>query len=144
MADIEALYSIFESFCQFGSTRDLSSIPSKAGSSQPQMDGIKNSSKLKLIYRIFSNVGSKFAKFSRDCDILDKQITPTEIDIVFNKVKSKTERKIMFPQFQEALKQISKKKYPSKAEGEAFVHLVRLVAHNGNPQVATLVKVYKI
>lgn len=127
MADTEALYAVFESFCQFGSTRDLSSTPSAKTNStsrlnQAQMDG------------------SKFAKFTRDCDLLDKTITPTEVDITFNKVKAKTERKITFAQFKEALKLIARKKYPSKSETEAYVHLVRLVAHNGNPQVATLVK----
>lgn len=89
-------------------------------------------------------IGAKFAKFTRDCDIVDKVITPTEVDITFNKVKGKTERKIGFSQFQEALKQISRKKFPSKSPTEAFIHLVRLVAHNGNPQVVTLVKVSRV
>ena len=152
MADTEALYAVFESFCQFGSTRDLSSTPSSKTNStsrlnQAQMDGmirdIHKQTNIQLLpYHIFlfTNLGSKFAKFTRDCDLLDKTITPTEVDITFNKVKAKTERKITFAQFKEALKLIARKKYPSKSDTEAYVHLVRLVAHNGNPQVATLVK----
>ena len=43
MADIEALYSVYETFCQFGSTRDLSVTKSGSTSrlNQPLMDGMK-------------------------------------------------------------------------------------------------------
>ena len=58
MGDLE---EIFRSFCSFG-----------AGSkdAMPLMDN------------------AKFAKFFRDTKLLDKKVTATDVDIVFNKVKA--------------------------------------------------------
>ncbi len=53
---------IFKSFCMFGQ-KDAA----------PLMDG------------------SKFAKLCRDCKVLDKKVTSTDVDIIFSKVKAKTE-----------------------------------------------------
>jgi hypothetical protein len=73
--------------------------------------------------------------------VLDKSITATEVDIVFNKVKAKTERKINFPQFEEALKLLAAKKFLAKRPSEAYVILVRHVCQAGAPKAVTLVKV---
>lgn len=35
--------------------------------------------------------GAKLAKLSRDCKLLDKNLTATDVDIIFTKVKAKTE-----------------------------------------------------
>ncbi|KAJ2991570.1 Tubulin polymerization-promoting protein member 3 [Globomyces sp. JEL0801] len=107
MADLELLYGVYESFCQFGSTRTSNaSLSSSLNNLKgPTMDG------------------SKWAKFCRDCKVIDKVITPTEVDIV----KSKTERKIDYDQFIEGLKMISAKKYSNKTTTESFVILVQFV-----------------
>ncbi|KAI0228059.1 Tubulin polymerization-promoting protein family member 2 [Lamellibrachia satsuma] len=79
---------VFKSFCAFG-----------AKGAAPLMDG------------------SKLAKFCRDLKLIDKNLTATEVDIIFSKVKAKTERKITFQQFQEALKMLAAKKYPGDEAG---------------------------
>ena len=58
------LGEVFKSFCAFGAG-------DKTG--QAMMDG------------------SKFAKLFRDLKILDKNFTTTDVDIIFSKVKAKTE-----------------------------------------------------
>jgi len=40
--------------------------------------------------------GKTFAKLAKDCKILDKKLTATDIDLVFAKVKAKELRKIDF------------------------------------------------
>lgn len=61
--------------------------------------------------------GAKFAKMTKDLKLLDKNLTSTDVDIIFTKVKPKTERKITFAQFQEALKLLAEKKFPGCADG---------------------------
>jgi len=74
--------ALFKSYCTFG-----------AKDAAPLMDN------------------AKFAKFARDTKILDKKLTSTDVDIIFSKVKAKTDRKITFQQFQEGLKLLAEKKY---------------------------------
>jgi hypothetical protein len=127
MVDTESLYSIFESFCVFGSSRNLSQTVSNNNLSGPQMDG------------------AKFAKFTRESNILDKVITPTEVDITFNKIKGKTARKIGFAEFQTCLQSLATKKYPSKSSSEAYLLLSRQICQSsGRPNVISNVKVHKI
>jgi hypothetical protein len=38
--------------------------------------------------------GKTFAKLAKDCNILDKKVTNTDIDLIFAKVKTKGSRKI--------------------------------------------------
>lgn len=52
---------VFKEFCAFGAG---------AKGSQPLMDG------------------AKFAKLTRDLRLLDKRLTATDVDIIFNKVKA--------------------------------------------------------
>lgn len=40
--------------------------------------------------------GKTFAKMAKDCKILDKNLTATDIDLIFAKVKDKAARKINF------------------------------------------------
>jgi len=55
---------VFKSFCAFGAEK---------GGAAPLMDG------------------AKFAKLFRDLKLLDKHVTATDVDIVFSKVKPKSE-----------------------------------------------------
>lgn len=124
MADIESLYHLFESFCQFGSNRNLSGGGSLQNLKGPEMDN------------------AKWAKFTRDCKLLDRTITSTECDIVFNKIKVKNERKINFDQFQECLRHIAAKKYSSKSPTEAYVTLCQSILNSGRqPLVQSSVNV---
>ena len=43
--------------------------------------------------------GKTFAKFAKDCKLLDKKVSTTDVDLTFAKVKTKSERKINFSQF---------------------------------------------
>ena len=54
---------VFKSFCAFGAEKGAA----------PLMDG------------------AKFAKLFRDLKLLDKNVTTTDVDIVFSKVKPKSE-----------------------------------------------------
>lgn len=40
--------------------------------------------------------GKTFAKVAKDCKILDKNLTATDVDLIFNKVKTKAARKINY------------------------------------------------
>jgi len=40
--------------------------------------------------------GKTFAKLSKDCKLLDKKLTATDIDLIFAKVKDKAARKINY------------------------------------------------
>ena len=40
--------------------------------------------------------GKVFAKVAKDCKILDKKLTTTDVDIIFAKIKDKSGRKITF------------------------------------------------
>ncbi len=40
--------------------------------------------------------GKTFAKLAKDCGILDKKLTPTDMDLIFAKIKAKDARKINF------------------------------------------------
>jgi hypothetical protein len=68
MTDYDAtLRNIYQDFAAFGATR---------GTSMSMMDG------------------PKFAKFAKDCKLLDKShLTATDVDLIFAKAKSKTERR---------------------------------------------------
>jgi hypothetical protein len=43
--------------------------------------------------------GRTFAKFAKDCKIIDKKLAATDIDLIFAKSKKKTERKITYAEF---------------------------------------------
>lgn len=69
--------------------------------------------------------GKNWSKLCKDCGVIDgKNVTLTDVDIVFSKVKKKTSRTIVFDEFKAALGELASKKYKEKtgeeAEGEVF------------------------
>ena len=55
--------------------------------------------------------GKSFAKCIKDLKLLDKNITTTDVDLVFAKVKKDTKaRKISFEEFVNGLEVVAKKK----------------------------------
>lgn len=66
MGTLEDLREIYEAFCAFGSNRNLASPHSSMDAiGGPTMDG------------------AKFAKFARDNKLLDKRVTSTGIDHIY-------------------------------------------------------------
>ena len=54
--------------------------------------------------------GKTLVKVAKDCSLLDKLVTTTDIDLIFAKVKTKGAKKITYQQFCSALDLISIKK----------------------------------
>ena len=54
--------------------------------------------------------GKTFAKMAKDCKILDKALTATDIDLIFAKVKDKAARKINYTQFTKGIEECAAKK----------------------------------
>ncbi len=54
--------------------------------------------------------GKSFAKVAKDCGLLDKKLTATDVDLIFAKVKDKSERRITFKQFLAGLALFAEKK----------------------------------
>lgn len=54
--------------------------------------------------------GKTFAKVAKDCKLIDKKMTATDIDLIFAKVKDKAERRITYAQFEKALELCAEKK----------------------------------
>ncbi|KAI9357369.1 p25-alpha-domain-containing protein [Zopfochytrium polystomum] len=102
MATVEDLHDVFERFCSFGSNRNLASMDASFGPGLT-MDG------------------AKFAKFARDSGLIDgRKVTTTEIDIIFNKVKAKTARRIDWNEFVKAVQMLAEKRYPNKRPQDAL------------------------
>ena len=47
--------------------------------------------------------GKTFAKMAKDCKVINKKCTNTDIDLIFAKSKERTARKITYNQFCDAL-----------------------------------------
>ncbi|KAL4613067.1 tubulin polymerization-promoting protein family member 3-like [Arapaima gigas] len=72
--------------------------------------------------------GKNWAKLCKDCKIVDgKNITGTDVDIVFSKVKAKTARVITYEEFQKALEELAPKRFKGQSEEEALQSICRLV-----------------
>lgn len=56
----------------------------------------------------------EFAKLNKDCGLLDKAYTSTDVDLVFSKCKAKTAKVLTYGDFQSALEQIAAKKKVTK------------------------------
>jgi len=54
--------------------------------------------------------GKQFAKLAKDTKLIDKKLTATDVDLIFAKVKAKTERRITFDQFMSGLEHFATKK----------------------------------
>ncbi|XP_024115727.1 tubulin polymerization-promoting protein family member 3 isoform X1 [Oryzias melastigma] len=73
--------------------------------------------------------GKNFAKICKDCHITDgKNVTTTDVDIVFSKVKAKSARVITFEQFNQALTELAPKRFKGKSKDEALQQLYGLLA----------------
>ena len=58
--------------------------------------------------------GKTFAKFAKDCGVISKKCSNTDIDLIFAKVKDKSARKIDFAQFDAAVEQCAAKRGETK------------------------------
>jgi hypothetical protein len=76
---------------------------------------------------------SHFSKMCKECGLVDKVFTTTDVDLLFNKVKSKGERRITFLQFtQGIIPGIAQKK---KMSEEAVAEKIQ----SSNPQARATV-----
>ncbi|KAF6127859.1 tubulin polymerization promoting protein [Phyllostomus discolor] len=72
--------------------------------------------------------GKNWSKLCKDCQVIDgKNVTITDVDIVFSKIKGKSCRTITFEQFKEALEELSKKRFKDKSSEEAIQEVHRLI-----------------
>ncbi|XP_053794118.1 tubulin polymerization-promoting protein isoform X2 [Vidua chalybeata] len=76
--------------------------------------------------------GKNWSKLCKDCHIIDgKNVTTTDVDIVFSKIKGKSVRTITFEQFKEALQELSKKRFKGKSDEEALQEMYKLIEGKG-------------
>mmetsp|Transcript_29164 Transcript_29164/g.82238 ORF Transcript_29164/g.82238 Transcript_29164/m.82238 type:complete len:896 (-) Transcript_29164:675-3362(-) len=75
------IYEIFLAFCNYGTRQET-----------VEMDG------------------SHFSKFCRDCRLVGKDLSSTEVDLLFARVKTKGQRRIVYEEFVEALTLLADKK----------------------------------
>ncbi|XP_063260462.1 tubulin polymerization-promoting protein isoform X2 [Prinia subflava] len=76
--------------------------------------------------------GKNWSKLCKDCHIIDgKNVTTTDVDIVFSKIKGKSVRTITFEQFKEALQELSKKRFKDKSDEEALQEMYKLIEGKG-------------
>ncbi|KAK2815931.1 hypothetical protein Q5P01_026398 [Channa striata] len=87
--------------------------------------------------------GKNFAKMCKDCHIIDgKNVTTTDVDIVFSKVKAKSARVITFEQFTQALTELAPKRFKGVSQEDALQQLYGLVVGK-EPANAGVTKVDK-
>lgn len=90
------LREVFEKYALHGNRTSLMTTPASTPmkKTETQLDGMR------------------FAKLIREANLLDnKLISSVDVDIIFAKVKPKTERKIKFDDFVKAVKLIGEKKF---------------------------------
>ena len=75
------VYEVFLAFCNFGTRQEVS-----------EMDG------------------AHFSKFCRDCKLLGKGLTSTDVDLIFTRVKPIGQRRIQYDEFVQALSMMAEKK----------------------------------
>uniref|UniRef100_A0A7S3GGF1 Calmodulin n=1 Tax=Palpitomonas bilix TaxID=652834 RepID=A0A7S3GGF1_9EUKA len=89
------LKSVFEGFAMFGirnrGKKDVKDLKAAQVQGVVTMDNVK------------------FAKFSRDTKLVGRFLSPTDVDLIFMRVKKKGDRKITFRQFCNALRLIADK-----------------------------------
>lgn len=54
--------------------------------------------------------GKSFAKLAKDTKLIDKKLTATDVDLIFAKIKDKSERRITYEQFRNGLEMFAEKK----------------------------------
>jgi hypothetical protein len=72
--------------------------------------------------------GKTFAKLTKDCGLLDKKLTSTDVDIIFAKIKDKSARKITFEEFKKGVPHLAAKKGVTEAE------LTEMIVKAGGPK----------
>ena len=100
------------------------------------MDANENTTKsipsLEDVFHSFSGgknemSNKEFAKMNKDCGLLDKKYTSTDVDINFVKIKDKASKNISFKQFEEGVKLAAAKK---KLEYDA---VCTIICEKGGP-----------
>lgn len=72
--------------------------------------------------------GKNWAKLCKDCKVIDgKNITGTDVDIVFTKVKGKSSRVITYEEFQKALEDLAPKRFKGQSKEEALQSIHKLI-----------------
>ncbi|XP_030622525.1 tubulin polymerization-promoting protein family member 3 [Chanos chanos] len=72
--------------------------------------------------------GKNWAKLCKDCKVIDgKNVTSTDVDIVFTKVKSKSSRVITYEEFQKALEDLAPKRFKGQSKEEALQSMHSLI-----------------
>ncbi|XP_073693148.1 tubulin polymerization-promoting protein family member 3 [Garra rufa] len=72
--------------------------------------------------------GKNWAKLCKDCKVVDsKNVTSTDVDIVFTKVKGKTSRVITYEEFQKALEELAPKRFKNQSKEEALQSIHQLI-----------------
>ncbi|KTF72633.1 hypothetical protein cypCar_00048919 [Cyprinus carpio] len=72
--------------------------------------------------------GKNWAKLCKDCKVIDsKNVTSTDVDIVFTKVKAKTSRVITYEEFQKALEELAPKRFKNQSKEEALQSIYKLI-----------------
>jgi hypothetical protein len=89
--------------------------------------GIDTNTQLQLIFQYYCRFGRtggmgdeqdtidsfNFAKLTRECPgMLDRNLTPTQVDLIFIKSKPKAARRITYGQFLDALAAMASVKFP--------------------------------
>ena len=69
-----------------------------------------------------------YLKINKDCGLLDKKYTSTDVDINFAKIKDKASKVIFFSQFEAGLKLAATKK------GVSYETIVEMVCKTGGPK----------
>ncbi|XP_075693651.1 tubulin polymerization-promoting protein family member 3 isoform X2 [Rhinoderma darwinii] len=73
--------------------------------------------------------GKNWAKLCKECKVIDgKNVTGTDVDIVFSKVKAKSARVINYEEFKKALEELSAKRFKGKSNEEAYDSIYKLVS----------------
>ncbi|KAM4631342.1 tubulin polymerization-promoting protein family member 3 [Polymixia lowei] len=87
--------------------------------------------------------GKNWAKLCKDCKIIDgKNVSSTDVDLVFTKVKAKMSRVITYEEFQKALEDLAPKRFKGQSKEEAMQSIFMLV-QGKEPTNAGVTKVVK-
>ncbi|XP_057704876.1 tubulin polymerization-promoting protein family member 3-like [Corythoichthys intestinalis] len=84
--------------------------------------------------------GKNWAKLCKDCKIIDgKNVSGTDVDIVFSKVKQRTARVITFDEFLQALHELAPKRFKGKSREDAIAAIYKLT-EAGEPSKSGVTK----
>ncbi|KAF4090961.1 hypothetical protein AMELA_G00031590 [Ameiurus melas] len=72
--------------------------------------------------------GKNWVKLCKDCKVIDgKNVSSTDADIVFTKVKAKSSRVITYEEFQKALEELAPKRFKGQSQEEALQAIHKLI-----------------